>query len=119
MMAVPHAADRLKSDPGLMRNEWPDHVDDALMRIGATFPSRFDLRPELQAITAPTLIVHGEDDAIPLASSREITAAIPNARLLVLPGVGHFPHVEQPDAFFGPVDTFLSGSWPDASEFLD
>jgi proline iminopeptidase len=119
MMVVPDAVDRLKSDPGLMPNEWPDHVADALARVRATFAPGFDLRPELRSVSAPTLVVHGEHDAIPLASAREIAASIPNARLVIIGGVGHFPHVERPNEFFGHVQTFLSGRWPDSAQLCD
>jgi pimeloyl-ACP methyl ester carboxylesterase len=119
MMAVPGAAERLKSDPGAMENEWPDHVAEALTRVRATFPPGFDLRPQLRSITAFTLVLHGEYDAIPIASSRELTASIPNARLVVVSGVAHFPHVERPDEFFRHVDTFLSGQWPDDAEICN
>jgi pimeloyl-ACP methyl ester carboxylesterase len=36
-----------------------------------------------------------------------------DARLLVIPGAGHYPHVEAPTRFFGDVGWFLSGKWPD------
>ncbi|NIR42914.1 MAG: hypothetical protein GWN51_02190, partial [Gemmatimonadetes bacterium] len=39
-----------------------------------------------------------------------------NARLLVLDGVGHWPHYEDPDACLTAIDTFLSGEWPAGSE---
>jgi len=38
-----------------------------------------------------------------------VAAAFPNARLLLLEGVGHFPYVETPEAFFPAVDAFLAG----------
>jgi proline iminopeptidase len=69
----------------------------------------FDLAPHLGAVRCPTLIVHGRDDPIPLASSEAAAAAIPGARLVVLERSGHVPYVEQPDALFGAVLPFLEG----------
>ncbi len=44
----------------------------------------------LDAITAPTLVVHGTHDPLfPIEHGRALAAAIPGARLLELPGVGH------------------------------
>lgn len=44
----------------------------------------------LDAIAAPTLVVHGSDDPLfPVEHGRALAAAIPGARLVVLPGVGH------------------------------
>jgi len=69
----------------------------------------FDLRPELARITAPTLVITGADDFVtgPVAAE-EITAGVPGARLVLVPGAGHFVFVEQPDAFAGEVRSFLS-----------
>jgi len=49
-------------------------------------------------------------------SAREWAAALPDARLLLLQGVGHFPYLETPDVFFTAVDTYLRGSWPQGAE---
>jgi pimeloyl-ACP methyl ester carboxylesterase len=49
------------------------------------------------AIAAPTLVLCGEADQVnPVAVSRDIAAAIPSARLEVLPGVGHLAKLEAP-----------------------
>ena len=108
LMANPAGVDRLRSDPGLMPNEWPDHAANALIRVRATFPVDFDLRSELRTIAAPTLILHGAQDGIPLASSEELSRLIPNAHLVVLPDVGHLPHVEAPNQFSRSIKDFLS-----------
>jgi len=39
-----------------------------------------------------------------------------NARLLVIPGAGHWPHYEQPDLTLRAIDQFLRESWPDGVE---
>ncbi|MFD7455359.1 alpha/beta fold hydrolase [Kitasatospora sp. NPDC059827] len=45
----------------------------------------------LGEITAPTLVLHGDrDPLLRVASARAIAAAIPGARLRLVPGVGHF-----------------------------
>ena len=40
---------------------------------------------------APTLLIHGDRDPLPIEDARKWTAAMPNARLLALKGIGHFP----------------------------
>ena len=72
----------------------------------------WDWRPALHRVNAPALIIHGTEDPLPHAGGRAWAAALPNARLLLLQGVGHFPYLEAPDVFFSAVDTFLRGSWP-------
>ncbi|HEX5436663.1 MAG TPA: alpha/beta hydrolase [Gemmatimonadaceae bacterium] len=68
----------------------------------------FDLTRQLRAVRAPTLIVHGEADPIPVASSQAIAQAMPNAKLVTLPGSGHVPYVEAADALFPAIRAFLA-----------
>jgi len=61
----------------------------------------------------PTLIVWGDHDRlIPLAHAYRAHEAIPNSRLEVIPGAGHFPHVEQPGRFVEILVDFLSTTGP-------
>src|SRR5438067_511711 len=70
----------------------------------------------LAKVKAPTLIIHGEEDAIPMAMVSEWVTALPNARILRLPHTGHFPHAEQPQIVFPAIEVFLNGEWlPDAT----
>ncbi|QEC47595.1 alpha/beta fold hydrolase [Baekduia soli] len=58
-------------------------------QLGAIIASG-DRRRELRAITAPTLVIHGEADRLVAPSGGRATArAIPGARLLTIPGMGH------------------------------
>jgi len=61
---------------------------------------------DLARVRVPTLILHGEEDAIPLEMVREWTA-LPNARLVPLPKTGHFPHAERPKVVFREIEQFL------------
>lgn len=62
----------------------------------------------LTGFAVPTLLVVGDDDAFFSAEAlREVAASIPGARLQVLPGNGHSPYFEAPDAFHAVVDGFL------------
>ena len=66
-----------------------------------------DLRRPISLITAPTLVIGGEDDKVTLASHSEaIAATIPGAELLLLPGV-HLLNVERPAEFIEAVLGFL------------
>jgi proline iminopeptidase len=68
----------------------------------------FDLRDPLKHLRAPVLIVVGDDDFIcsPLAAKR-LHLCLPNSKLLLIEGAGHFPWLEQPDVFFHDVPVFL------------
>ncbi|MEZ4224752.1 MAG: alpha/beta hydrolase [Polyangiaceae bacterium] len=56
------------------------------------------VQPKFESIQLPVLVIHGEQDAIvPLAAAQHVAASLPNARLVVLPGVGHVPTVTTPE----------------------
>jgi 2-hydroxymuconate-semialdehyde hydrolase len=67
------------------------------------------LGPErLAALRQPTLLVHGrEDRVIPLASSIQLEALIPDAELHVFPFCGHWVQIERAAAFCALVRTHL------------
>ena len=52
------------------------------------------------SIAAKTAIIWGEKDTVtPLAQGEDLRALIPGATLTVLPGLGHIPQIEDPEAF--------------------
>src|ERR1700733_7681268 len=63
----------------------------------------------------PTLLTWGEEDRIiPVAHGYAAHDAVPGSRLEVLPGVGHFPHVESPTAVVDILDDFIATTGRDA-----
>ena len=61
-------------------------------------------------IRTPTLVLHGAaDTVIPLAAGQALAEAIPGARLIVYPGVGHVPMEQIPDRSAADVRSFLGG----------
>jgi pimeloyl-ACP methyl ester carboxylesterase len=99
---------------GTLRGEIP--VADALLLFNQEIFTAFDLRTELPKITAPTLVITGEDDFItgPVCAADFVT--IPDVRTVLLPGSGHFIFVEARDRFRAELTAFLSpvGTRPDA-----
>jgi proline iminopeptidase len=61
---------------------------------------------QLDSVNVQTLIVHGRQDPIPLASS-EAAAKAMRATLVVIDDSGHVPYVEQPAALFSVIRDFL------------
>ena len=69
-----------------------------------------DLRADVSAVRAPTLVIVGDEDvATPLAQARDLAASIPGAELVQLPGAGHLAPIEQPGRFAG----LVLGGHPD------
>ena len=81
---------------------------DPLLLFNREIFNTFDLRERLTRITAPTLVITGEDDFIcgPLCAA-EISAAIPGAREVIVGDSGHMIFIEQPQAFHDEVADFL------------
>lgn len=67
--------------------------------------------PLLRSIKAATLLLWGQRDGmIPLANADDYLKALPNGKLVVLPGIGHLPQEEAPETSLVPVKQFLAGS---------
>ncbi|PUE07252.1 alpha/beta hydrolase [Limnohabitans sp. T6-5] len=74
----------------------------------------FDIRPELQGISAPLLAIQGETDPYgTMAQIDDIARAVPHAQLLKLPDCGHSPHRDQPEAVAQAVQAFVESQATD------
>lgn len=71
-----------------------------LERPGFAAPAR------LRAVRRPVLGVYGER-SFALTSGRRLARTLPDCRLVVLPGVGHFHPAVAPDAFLAAAEGFL------------
>ena len=58
-----------------------------------------ELRAACRALDVPVLIVDGAEDIRPRSAVDSLEEALPHVRRVVLPGAGHLPWVESPDAF--------------------
>lgn len=64
---------------------------------------------ELARITAPTLVIVGDEDvATPPAKAQQIVAAISGARLVTIPRAGHSSTLEEPAAVTAAIESFLA-----------
>jgi magnesium chelatase accessory protein len=70
----------------------PGHVAGALRMM-----SRWDLDIDLPALDVPvTLVVGDKDGMVPPEEGARLAARLPNARVVMLPGLGHLAHEEEP-----------------------
>ncbi|MBW7935366.1 MAG: alpha/beta fold hydrolase, partial [Gemmatimonadaceae bacterium] len=67
----------------------------------------WDLRPQLKTLRVPTLIVHGEREAIPMDLVEEWVQSLPDARLVKVPNAAHFAYAERPDVVWPAIESFL------------
>jgi pimeloyl-ACP methyl ester carboxylesterase len=90
----------------LRQNPYPQRLDGFLRQLEAL--AHHDAAERLRQIACPVLVMDGEDDCVaPPRFSRELKALIPQAQLIVLPGVGHAPPLEDPTAFNTRLADFL------------
>jgi pimeloyl-ACP methyl ester carboxylesterase len=94
-------------------DEWLRQLDSSDRRgmIGAirSVALRKAIRPELGAVTTPTLVICGADDVpTPVKKSRAIVAAIKGARLEIVQNAGHSSTVEQPEVLAGLIGSFVA-----------
>ena len=103
-------------DPEIATKELVDEVFDIVndrnkaIRIIATAKSavRHNLGDKLHRITAPTLLVWGEDDQVtPAFVGKRFKELIENSELILLPKCGHAPMMEHPELFNQHLENFL------------
>ena len=95
------------ADPARARELTPFRVISRVQQSVWQSLADYDITPKLPLIAAPTLVVHGAHDVIPLASSSLIATQLPHGELVVLAESAHVPYVEGKDAFFAAVRDFL------------
>ncbi len=66
----------------------------------------------LRDVRAPTLVIAGELDEVGRDRAAAVASALPDARLEIVPGAGHTPHLERPAAFRRLVGEFLDAIPP-------
>lgn len=74
---------------------------------------RSDISDRLASVTAPSLILHHQEDrAIPFAGGQQLAAGITGSRLIALDGLGHarVDPVREPDAVDEVVEFFRGGA---------
>ena len=99
--------EKLLSPSSLARRDLVDRLRRIILRQQAAsvesdlkaMRDRPDSRGFLAEIAVPTLIVVGESDVLtPPSASEEMAAAIPDSRLVTIPGAGHLTPMESPVA---------------------
>jgi pimeloyl-ACP methyl ester carboxylesterase len=88
------------------RNPKPQKAEGFYRQIEAI--RTHDALERLKQVICPVLVVAGEDDALtPVRYARKMIERLPNARLEILPGVGHAPPIEAPRPFNRLLSEFL------------
>lgn len=63
----------------------------------------------VRRIACPTLyVLGGESSIVPLKTQQQLKRTIPDCEIIVMPGVGHYPHLEAPEDYIAIVKGFLA-----------
>jgi class 3 adenylate cyclase len=78
-----------------------------------------DVRSVLPAIRTPTLMLHGQEDHLPVAAARWMAQRIPGARLVEFPGSGHVLLGSTLETACDEIEQFLDEVWAGFDEALE
>ncbi len=89
-------------------NRYPGNREATMKRFSLQHNNHPATKEKLATIKAPVIIMWGEEDnLIPVASAKWFADAIPGARMVVYPKVGHIPMEEVPEKSAADVKAWL------------
>lgn len=105
-----HSAPYLEAHAGAVeeRRAVLMEIEPSAFIAACTILTAADYGTRLHAMKVPTLVVCGAlDQATPPALNRLVAEKVPGARYVELPGCGHCPPLEQPEAFLDAIREFV------------
>ena len=103
-----HRPDLVERVGALIREQAPEAIAGAQRGMAA----RSDTTDVLASIQVPTLVITGEEDAVTGPEvGRDLAAAIPGARFLLVEEAGHLSNLEQPEIVNEALLDFLAPLW--------
>lgn len=69
-----------------------------------------DVRELLPSVRVPTLVLHRQDEFIPVEDAHYLAEHIPGAKLVVLPGMDHIPFYGDAEGYAEEIEEFLTGA---------
>jgi len=117
--AIRSFSDLFGEGPARLVDYYRQSASPAMVTALSRMNAEIDVRGVLPTIRVPTLLVHGENDHVPIEGARYTAERIPGARLVELAGARHVPTGEDLERFCDEVERFLlgvhdAGGWEDA-----
>lgn len=104
------------SEPKMLRDRYADRSPDGGEHFAAVFQksqAMWAVEPtlttdDLRRISAPALVLVGDDDLLTLAHTASLYESLPMGQLAVVPGTSHAVVLEKPELVGGLIRDFLS-----------
>ena len=77
----------------------PAHFPDVWDKVRTMWSEEYDWWDDVAKVSAPTLVMVGDDDLITVSSADELARRLPAGQLAVIPGASHVAPMEKPDLF--------------------
>ena len=77
----------------------PEHFPEVWDKVRTMWAEPFDWTDKVKMISAPTLVILGDDDFIRVEHAQAFSQLVENGQLAVVPGTSHALPMERPDLF--------------------
>lgn len=84
------------------------HALSAILRRVIAPPGSLDEHVDLRLLSVPTLLLAGAEDEPSVTASKKLATVLPRSELIVVPSAGHLLNLQNPQAFNGAIESFLS-----------
>jgi len=110
----PEIADWFREDYARLTPDGADHFDVVFDKVMTLWRNPLELTlSDMARITAPALIMQGDDDDVRIEYSTALARALPEAQLAVIPGTGHGAPVQKTDLVNRMITDFLQPAQPE------
>ena len=91
----------------------PEHFPEVWEKMRTMWSEPFDWAEKVRQISAPTLVIVGDDDYVSVEHAQEFSCVVDHGQLAVVPGASHLVPMEKPDLFNQLVLEFTANPFPE------
>lgn len=91
----------------------PEYFPEVWEKVRTMWAESFDWTTKVRKISAPTLVIVGDDDYIRVEHAEEFSLAVQHGQLAVVPGASHLVPMEKADLFNQLVLDFTANPFPE------
>jgi pimeloyl-ACP methyl ester carboxylesterase len=96
-LTVDHLPPMLVDEYAALSPDGRDHLPVVFAKLSRAILDTPETLTDLARITAPTLVMAGDDDLVTVEHAEAMRAAVPDGQLAIVPGASHGLPLEKPD----------------------